>query len=636
MRQIRPWTDGLQTRKKAVEDRVTAVGYGEDKDGMAKCLASIVFLIRFFILVAACALFGGATAQADDPPAPDSPLVKLLKSGRVPEARQGAVVDMIGKRGTAGDIAFLFQQVTSPDGFSAPIKLKALEALTEAASNRKLRPGNDADKLVTLIRPSSSRVEPGLQKAAVRLAGVWKLEAAALALEALAVAPASEETLRSEALEAIASIGGGAARARIEALTGPAQPTAIRILAVASLAKLDVDAAAERAALILAQPPDPGRDLTPLVAAFLNRQGGADVLAAKLGQHPPPADSARMALRTVYALGHAEPALVGALSRAAGLTAETRPLATAELNQLVADIAAHGDPARGELIFRRADLNCMSCHSLAKAGGDVGPDLSALGQTSPPDYIINSIYNPDQAIKEQYHTLVVLTSDGQVFQGIVIDKDDQRIVLKEANGTTRAVPVASIEDQKPGGSLMPKGLANLMTRPELVDLVRFLSELGKPGPYAIRSTPSIQRWKVLKPVPAALSLSIPDKALFQDEIKKSEPGRWTTAFAKVGGKLPLDELTALAGSKVLYVQGEISVSNAGPARFQLDSALGVQFWVDDEPAPENQTEFVTTLTAGRHTMTIRVDTKVRPGHEIKVEITKPTGSPAEFTVVGGH
>ena len=127
--------------------------------------------------------------------------------------------------------------------------------------------------------------------------------------------------------------------------------------------------------------------------------------------------------------------------------------------------------------------------------------MSAIGQTSPPDYIINSILDPDQSIKEQYHTLVVQTSDGQVFQGIVTDKDDQRIVLKDATGAPRVVPVASIEDQKPGGSLMPKGLANLMTHAEFVDLVRFLSELGKPGPYAIRTTPTIQRWRVLEAGP---------------------------------------------------------------------------------------------------------------------------------------
>ena len=38
--------------------------------------------------------------------------------------------------------------------------------------------------------------------------------------------------------------------------------------------------------------------------------------------------------------------------------------------------------------------------------------------------------------------------------------------------------------------------------------------------------------------------------------------------------LPLDELTAQTGEKVLYVQGEINVSNAGPIRVQLDSAAG--------------------------------------------------------------
>ena len=165
----------------------------------------------------------------------------------------------------------------------------------------------------------------------------------------------------------------------------------------------------------------------------------------------------------------------------------------------------------------------MSCHAVSKAGGDVGPDLSSVGQTSPPDYIINSILNPDQSIKEQFHTLVIQTSEGQVFQGIVTDKDDQRIVLKEATGAARVVPVASIEDQKPGGSLMPKGLANLMTRPEFVDLVRFLSELGKPGPYAIRATPAIQRWRVLKAVPEALSASVPDPKAFREQILQADP-----------------------------------------------------------------------------------------------------------------
>jgi putative heme-binding domain-containing protein len=85
---------------------------------------------------------------------------------------------------------------------------------------------------------------------------------------------------------------------------------------------------------------------------------------------------------------------------------------------------------------------------------------------------------PDQAIKEEFHTLVVQTAEGQVFQGIVADRDDKRIVLKEATGALRTVPAADVEATKEGGSLMPKGLVNFLTRAELVDLVRFLSELG--------------------------------------------------------------------------------------------------------------------------------------------------------------
>jgi putative heme-binding domain-containing protein len=607
------------------------------KGGKGKAAAQSIVLsnpIRAFVLIAACAGLALA-ARADAPPPPDSPLVKLLKSGRVPEARQGAVVDMIGKRGTVGDLTFVLQQVLSPEGFSAPSKLKALQALAEAAANRNMRPAKDTDKLVVLLQLDSSRSEAGLLKAAVHLAGLWKLEAAAEPLAALAVSPAAEDGLRSEAIESLAAIGGRMGRSRIEALTGPAQAAGTRILALASLARLDVDAAAARAAEILAQA-DPGRDLRPLLAAFLNLQGGPDVLASKISQHTPPADSAKLALRAIFALGRADPKLIAALSRAAGLAAETKPLTPTELNQLVADVASHGDPARGEAIFRRADLNCLSCHSLAKAGGDVGPDLSSIGQTSPPDYIINSIFSPDQAIKEQYHTLVVQTSDGQMFQGIVTDKDDQRIVLKEATGTPRVVPVASIEDQKAGGSLMPKGLANLMTRPEFVDLVRFLSELGKPGPYAIRSTPTVQRFKVLKPVSQALAASIPDRGVFRDQILNAEPSRWMTSYAKVAGALPLDELSTVAGGNVLYFQGEISVSSAGPVRVQLDSAEGVLFWIDEQPVPPGTPASVTTLAAGHHTVTLRVDAKARSSKEIKVEVTKPAGSPAEFTVVGGH
>ena len=50
---------------------------------------------------------------------------------------------------------------------------------------------------------------------------------------------------------------------------------------------------------------------------------------------------------------------------------------------------------------------------------------------------------------------------------------------------------------------MPVGLVDGLTRAELVDLVRFLSELGKVGPYAVSKQRLVRRWQVLADTPAA-------------------------------------------------------------------------------------------------------------------------------------
>ena len=561
-------------------------------------------------------------------------MVKLLKSKRVPEDRQGTIVELIGKRGTADDLAFIYGQTIAADGFAPSVRVKALEALAAAAANRNLKPPSDLEKLLPLVQFATSESGASVGRAAIRLAGIWKLEPAAKSLEEIARSEGVDESIRAGAFDALATIGGKAGSAPIEALAGENSPEATRLLAIAALAKLDLNGAATRAAQFLSRPPQPGRNLVPLVQAFLDRQGGSEMLAKIVGGRTIPPDSARLALRAVYTLGRSDQALVETLSRAAGIAELSKPLSASELSNMVSEVAAKGDPARGEEVFRRTDLNCMSCHAVSKAGGDVGPDLSAVGSISPPDYIINSILDPDQAIKEQYNTLMVLTVEGQVFQGIVTDKDEQRIVLKDATGATRVVPAASIEDQKAGGSLMPKGLANLMTRAEFLDLVRFLSELGKPGPYAIRPVPAIQRWKVFRAVPSELAKAVPEGSSLRDQILRAPPEKWDVVYAKVDGSLPLDEARSKSGgSDVVYLQGAIDVSAPGPVKVQADSAAGTRLWIDEVAGPP---AMIVPLAPGRHSITVRVDTAARPARTLRVEIVKPPGSAAEFTVVGGR
>jgi putative heme-binding domain-containing protein len=576
-------------------------------------------------------LIAATAAVADDAPKAESPLVKLLKSGRAPEDRQGAIVDMIGKRGGGDDLGYIFSQAVRPGGFPEPVRRKALDALADAALTRKARPSGDLASLGELVR---SKGDPALRLAAVRLAGLWKVEALGGDLRSIAESADADEATRAASLDALAAIGGRAAREGIDALAAPGRPMNVRVPAVAALARLDADAATRRAIEVL-RDATPGQDLTPMMAALLAPREGADRLAAALTGAKLSPDAAKLALRAVYALGRSDASLVAELTRAAGIDAEVKPLDKAELDRLLADVAGRGDPGRGERIFRRADLSCSKCHALAGAGGGVGPDLSAVGSSSPADYLINSIMLPDQAIKEEFHTLVVATADGRVFHGIVVDKDNQRLVLKEATGETRTIPASEVEDSKEGGSLMPKGLVNLMTRAEMVDLVRFLSELGKPGPYAIHTTPTLQRWRVLKPVPDDLARSTPDPSALRSLVLDAPADHWLPAYALVSGGLPLDELTSSVGAKLLYLQGELDVSAPGPVTFRLDSPEGLSAWVDDRPMPPGAS-FTTPLDRGRHKLTLRVDTASRPARQVKVEVVKAEGSPVEFAVVGGR
>ena len=131
------------------------------------------------------------------------------------------------------------------------------------------------------------------------------------------------------------------------------------------------------------------------------------------------------------------------------------------------------------------------------------------------------------------------TADGRVLTGLKVRQTDAELVLRDAEDREVAIPADAIEEQKPGGSLMPAGLTDAMTRAELVDLVRFLSELGKLGPYAV--SPQARLGPPLAgPGPA--------RRRPRAGPTRSTPWRptprlaWSPAYSKVSGELPADAL----------------------------------------------------------------------------------------------
>lgn len=582
------------------------------------------------LIVAILTLLLAARLPAQAPPSAVAPLLKLLQGGTLPPERVGNVAKMVCERGNEHDLAYVFSRVTQPESWPIELRRDALEWLHEAAATRKLQPAGDLDGLATLIASERDR---RVRQRAVELAGLWKVPAAVEPLQRVAADPKAARPLREAAMTSLISFGGDVAEATIAKLLQKEQSVDVRMRGAAALAGIDLDRAAKVAAEVL-QTAGSQDDPAPLVDAFLNRRQGADRLAAALEAAPPSADVALLSLRHMYAVGRSDPALEGLLSRLAGINAEAPKLSEDEIKALAAVAASEGDAVRGEAVFRRADLACTRCHAVSKGGGQIGPDLSAVGASSPVDYLVKSIYDPDAQKKEEYLTRILLTTEGQQFTGIVTNRTEDKLVLKTAEGKLVDVAVADVDFEAEGKSLMPEGLVKFMTRQEILDVVKFLSMLGKPNtPYAIRTTQRMQRWRVLLNPPEALLAGTPNEELFSDLVLQATT--WEPVYGRVNGELPLSELTAKTKQPVLFVQGEADVTAGGPVGYRLDAADGVQMWVDDQSLA-SAAEGTVTLEPGRHTVTLRVDTAARRTGTLKLELFRPSGSNAQFAVVDGQ
>ncbi len=155
------------------------------------------------------------------------------------------------------------------------------------------------------------------------------------------------------------------------------------------------------------------------------------------------------------------------------------PHCAALVKELLADARAHGDARRGAIVFRAATSACLSCHKVGKEGGEVGPNLSAVGACIPPEEIVEGVFWPNRTIKTGFQAVTVELANGQVVQGIVKDETSRELVLQDAAGKQHRISKKEIEERREIGSLMPEGLTAAMTAEERRDLVRYLLELGK-------------------------------------------------------------------------------------------------------------------------------------------------------------
>ncbi len=165
--------------------------------------------------------------------------------------------------------------------------------------------------------------------------------------------------------------------------------------------------------------------------------------------------------------------------------------------EILALVKSEGSAQRGEEIYRREKLQCIVCHAIGSGGGVVGPNLISTGGSSQPDYILESLIDPSAKLKEGFTTVTVLTDEAEVINGIVIGRTDEAVRLRLADGKEVQIATDAIEQEKPGKSLMPEGALDTLTKAELVDLVTFLTALGRVPEFTVSTEPIVRSFETL-------------------------------------------------------------------------------------------------------------------------------------------
>ncbi len=543
--------------------------------------------------------------------APPKALLALLKQNKISEENFDKTVATISEQGELSDLSELYRH-----GFAAPQQAKIFAALTRAARERKmaLKPNPE---LSQRLKAYVEGTDEPLKAEALQLAGAWKVESLRGLLMQEAQNGSSAKT-REAAMNGLSFFGDKESHDLLSKLSQGDAPKSVRAAALTAFANVDLVNAANHVVFVLCHEPETQEEITKLLNIIFAHKDGASHLASIIYVSVLPkssfpklnTDNAKLALQTLQLSGRSGGAyneLKTYFSDAAGLTTEGKELSYDELMEWVVEVQNKGDAARGERIFHRDELTCFKCHAVASAGGQVGPDLSAVGGGSTIDYLIESILNPNKIIKDGFETIEVTTKDDESYLGIRVREGKDELVLKDVAHPELVIPKNQIRERdNKKVSLMPSGLTAGLTRQEFIDLVRFLSELGKPGPYANNPKPLVRRWRLLNP-----------------------QNSWVPAYSLVNGDLiPYVAPQRMASA----ARCDVEVTTPGKIALKLNATKGLRLTVD-EKLVELKNNVLLDLGRGVHTFHFDIDASRKD--VLHAEFEEVAGSPGRFQVVGG-
>jgi len=154
-----------------------------------------------------------------------------------------------------------------------------------------------------------------------------------------------------------------------------------------------------------------------------------------------------------------------------------------ELTQAARSNLKQRDFANGRKMFAAA--GCFACHRFRNQGGMTGPDLTTAGRRYSAHDLLDQVINPSKVINDQFSAVTVVTDDGLVHNGVIVNMGGDRISLNtDLTDPNKRIGIDrnSIEEIIVSKtSPMPAGLFKRMTKEEILDLIAYLISSGDSG-----------------------------------------------------------------------------------------------------------------------------------------------------------
>ncbi|MBL9137929.1 MAG: c-type cytochrome [Verrucomicrobiales bacterium] len=403
-----------------------------------------------------------------------------LTAANTPDAERATWESQLGLVARHSHGQALLAEMVQGIGFRPEARIAGLAAMANAGS--KELPESWRSAIVTALSIKANQSTPTVRAAAVRH------------LRSLPV-PKEGDPQITQALHALARFSPEFAQTRLEALSAlpagsaidpdefavlsnaldPARPPGEKLSAANALGRLKLDAAALRSILPAVASAGP-IELPKLIAAYSGQSDealGNDLLqslkASKVLRSLRPDDLKPHVAKFPESIRNQADVLLASLQSDASQDRVRLDLMLAEILKLP------GDVRRGQAIFNGTKAACSSCHRQGYLGGDLGPDLTAIGTIRTERDLLEAVIYPSASFVRSYEPWIALAKDGEEYSGVLRRDTPDEIVLATGPGADTRIARSNLSELRLGTlSTMPAGLDEQLSRQELSDLLAFL------------------------------------------------------------------------------------------------------------------------------------------------------------------